>query len=426
MAGEAQPLNGVTVDDEHRQRDIKNTVPEDKALGVGHDGSLARIEEQADEQLIGHAQDEEGRNAIHTANAQGGVHAAIHTAKVFGAHILAGVGGHGGADALQRHAEELRRLAACSLRSHDVAAETIHSALQYHAADGRDAALQAHGDAHVAQLCAVGQAETALFPAPAQLRVVAHDVNKAADARHRLTEHGSKSRTECAHVEYDDAHKVKSDVQKACHQQEVQRTLAVAQSAHQRTGHIIKQGERDAPENGADVDIRKVDDVFRRIRPHQHRAGQCHRNDGEHHRKKDGQPHGIGGVTAHFLIILGTEGPGDRDGKTAGDAVHKAQHQIIQAAHTAHSRQRLHAHKTAHDDGIGQIVELLEQTAQHQRHRKRKDQLQRTALSHILCHSIKSSCHTGNRLNSMIFAVKNALPERGRTFCTFMNGIIAE
>ena len=100
--------------------------------------------------------------------------------------------------------------------------------------------------------------------------------------------------------------------------------------------------------------------------------------------------------------------------------------QIIQAAHTAHSGQRFHAHKTAHDDGIGQIVELLEQTAQHQRHRKRKDQLQRTALSHILCHSIKSSCHTGNRLNSMIFAVKNALPERGRTFCTFMNGIIAE
>ena len=62
-AGEAQPLNGVAVDDEHRQRDIENAVPEDKALGVGHDRGLARIEEQADEQLIGHAQDEEGRNA---------------------------------------------------------------------------------------------------------------------------------------------------------------------------------------------------------------------------------------------------------------------------------------------------------------------------------------------------------------------------
>ena len=55
----------------------------------------------------------------------------------------------------------------------------------------------------------------------------------------------------------------------------------------------------------------------------------------------------------------------------------------------------IHAHETAHDDGIRQIVELLEQTAQHQRHRKRKDQLQRTALSHILCHG-KTSYHSGD------------------------------
>ena len=155
--------------------------------------------------LSSHAQDEEGRHAVHAADAQGGVHAPVHTVQVLGAHILAGVGGHGGADALQRHAEELRRLAAGGLRGHDVAAQTVHRALQHHAADGRDAALQAHGDAHAAKLCAVGQAETALFPAPAQLRVVAHDVNKAADARHRLTEHGGKGRTERAHVEHDDA-----------------------------------------------------------------------------------------------------------------------------------------------------------------------------------------------------------------------------
>ena len=134
------------------------------------------IQEQADEQLIRHAQDEEGRNAVYAADAEGGVHTPVHTVQVLCAHILAGIGGHRCADTLQRHAQELRRLAAGGLRSHDVAAQTVHGTLQHHAANGRNAALQAHGNAHAAQLCAVGQAETALFPAPAQLRVVAQDV----------------------------------------------------------------------------------------------------------------------------------------------------------------------------------------------------------------------------------------------------------
>ena len=182
---------------------------------------------------------------------------------------------------------------------------------------------------------------------------MAHDVQQTAKARHRLTEHGSKGRTECAHVEHNDAGKVQPDVQHTGHQQKIQRALAVAQCTHQGAGHIIKQSEGDACKNGADIDIRKVDDIGRGVRPHQHQPGHSHRNDGEHRGKSDGQPHGIGGVAAHLLVVLCAESPRDGDGKTAGDAVHKAQHQIIQAAHTAHSRQRLHTHKAANDDGIG-------------------------------------------------------------------------
>ena len=48
---------------------------------------------------------------------------------------------------------------------------------------------------------------------------------------------------------------------------------------------------------------------------------------------------------------------------------------------------RIHAHETAHDDGIRQIVELLEQAAQHQRHCKGKDELERAALCHVFCHT---------------------------------------
>ena len=130
---------------------------------------------------------------------------------------------------------------------------------------------------------------------------------------------------------------------------------------------------------------------------------------------------------------LRAEGPRNGDGKAAGNAVDKAQHQIVQAAHAAHGRQRFHAHKAAHDDGIGQIVELLEQAAQHQRHREGKDQLERAALGHILCHSVKSSYPPGNGDSIRIqkaylrdFDREKRPAGRGRTLRTFMNDIIAD
>ena len=101
-AGVPQTLNGVAVDDKHCQRDVEHTVPEDEVLRIGHNGGLACVQEQADQGLVQHAQDEEGGHAVHAADAQCGVHAAVHAAQILSAHILAGVGGHGGADAAYR------------------------------------------------------------------------------------------------------------------------------------------------------------------------------------------------------------------------------------------------------------------------------------------------------------------------------------
>ena len=123
------------------------------------------------------------------------------------------------------------------------------------------------------------------------------------------------------------------------------------------------------------------------IGPDQHRPGQGHRHHREHDGEKEAQPDGIGGVAPHLAVVLRAEGPRDGDGEAAGDAVDEAQHQIVQAAHAAHRRQRIHANKAADNDGIGQVVKLLEQAAQHQRHRKGKDQLERAALCHVFCHT---------------------------------------
>ena len=331
-----------------------------------------------------------------------------------GTHVLAGVGGHGRANALQRDRQELCRLAACSLCCHDVTAQTIDCTLQHNGTDGRDAALQTHGDAHAAQLDTVLSAQAAFFFVPAQLIIMLEDVPQAAQTGHCLAEHGGECRTEHAHLEDDDAEQVQPDVQKTCHQQEVQGPLAVAQSAHQGAGHVIQQGEWDADKDGADVDVRQINDVVRGIGPDQNGTGHGHRDHGKHCGKKDAQPDGIGGVAAHLHIVFCPERPRDGDGEAAGNAIDKAQHQIVQTTHTADCRQGFHAHKAAHDDGIRQIIELLEQAAQHQRHRKGKDQLEWAALRHIFRHTHIPPWESITDLITRIFSDKNAPPRNGQ------------
>ncbi len=92
----------------------------------------------------------------------------------------------------------------------------------------------------------VAVAQAAFFFVPAQLIIMLEDVPQAAQTGYCLTEHGGERRTERAHLEDDDTEQIQPDVQKACHQQEIQRPLAVAQSAHESAGNIIKQREGDA------------------------------------------------------------------------------------------------------------------------------------------------------------------------------------
>ena len=161
--------------------DVEHAVPEDKALGVGHDGSLPWLPEQADEQPSVNRRMRKDAT-LYTQRAQRRVQAAVHPLEVVGTHVLlAGGGGHGGADALQRHAEELPPLAAGGLCSHDIAAQTVHGT----PAAPLPMAVMLHcrpmwGCPCCTAFGTVGQAERAFCPCPAQLMVVAQDVQQAA------------------------------------------------------------------------------------------------------------------------------------------------------------------------------------------------------------------------------------------------------
>ena len=355
-------------------------------------------------------QDDEGGHAVDAADADGGAHPLPDPRQAVCAEVLAGVGGHGGADALEGDGQDLPGLAAGGHGGHRRAAQAVDGGLQHDGAHRRDAALQAHRQAHHAQVGAEGGAEAPFLPAPAQHPKVFGHVSKAPHPGHGLADDGGQRRAEHPGVKGQDEKDVQEDVQHAGHDQKVKGAAAVPQRPHIRAGDVVQQGEGDAGKDGADVHVGHVDDVGGGVGQHQDGPGQGHRRRRQHRPEQQGQPDRVGGVAAHPLAVPGAEAAGQRDGKAAGDAVHKAQHQVAQAAHAAHGSQRLHPDKAAHDDGVGHVVKLLEQAAQHQRHREQQDQLQRLALGHVFGHKRIPPLDT-----TSLSREKRPAPQGGRT-----------
>ena len=79
------------------------------------------------------------------------------------------------------------------------------------------------------------------------------------------------------------------------------------------------------------------------------------------------KPRGVGHMAAQITVIPRAEQLRDWDHKAVADANDKAENQIVDRPGRADRGQRTDTAEPAHDDGIRQRIELLEQVAQHQR-----------------------------------------------------------
>ena len=86
-----------------------------------------------------------------------------------------------------------------------------------------------------------------------------------------------------------------------------------------------------------------------------------------------------------ILPILGPQVLGHHDAGTHGHALAEADEQEDGRAAGANGCQSVAAQEIAHDDGIGRIVQLLEQVAQNQRHSKQQQVFKDAALGHQPC-----------------------------------------
>ena len=299
---------------------------------------------------------------------------------------MPGVGCHGRADALHRNGQQPLGLACCGDGGNGGAAQHIDRPLHDDAANGRDAALQPHGYTDAQQTCAglfaVGKVR---FLHLQHIKFTAQ-IDKAQHTGNDLRDVSGQRRPQNTHLKRDDEQKVESDVERTGQDQKVQRRFAVAQCAHDGRHHVVQKDERDARKNPADVDDRAVNDVVGCLHQLHHRAGQRNGADGQHHAARNAKPRGVGHMAAQITVIPRAEQLRDWDRKAVADANDKAEDQIVDRPGRADRGQRTDTAEPAHDDGIRQRIELLEQVAQHQRQAEQENNFERTAARKVFCH----------------------------------------
>ena len=318
---EAQALDAVAPDDQRTQRHEEHTVPEQILAPHGDDLDLGRgIEEERHNGHVGKMQDDGRRDAVDRGDQQGAGNAPAHAVHPGSTQVLACVGRHGRADAFQRDGQQVHRFAGGGDSGDRRAAQYIDGPLHDNTADGCDAALQTHRHANAHQADAGALADGPLPFLHVQHFKFSAQERKANDTGDGLGNIGSQRRTQDAHFKRHDEQKVETDIQNAGQNQEIQRSLAVAQCAHDARDHIVQKDERDAGEDPADIDDCTVQDILGRLHQHQHGARQGYRGDGKHHTERNAQPGSVGYMAAQVAVIPRTEQLRDGDGKAVADA----------------------------------------------------------------------------------------------------------
>ena len=335
-----------------------------------HDGILERQQQRA------------GAEGVEHAHAQRDPHAILHSFEVACAIVLAHEG-------RRRHAE--------TGDGQDVEAVDFHIGRKACHGGGTvavDAGLHQHireRDDHVLDAGGKADADDAgghplIGPDGGKLHlVVGVHLHQKAEAQHtgdELADVGGDGCARHAHLQPGDEHEVEDDVGDGGAGKVEDRAPGVACRVEDARRHIID----DAEQHAAEVELHVGDGIAQHfvggVHPDQQGAADCdaaHRED-EAEDGRDGQ-RGVDG-DAGLLFVLRAEVLAHHDACAHGHALTETDEQVDGRAAGAYCGQRIAAQKVADDDGVGGVVELLEQVAKDERHREEQDALPDAALGH--------------------------------------------
>ena len=205
-------------------------------------------------------------------------------------------------------------------------------------------------------------------------------------AGHELREGGGGRGPLHAPVQHQHAHQVQDHIEHCRHSQEQQRDHGVADGPQKVCKVGIQKGGRDTQKNDAEIFLHQRDDLLRYPQHPQNAAQpQVHQHIERHRHARDeheGLEHALPHAGLFPASVLHGDGCAAAHAQPQQDGGEKGHEGVGRA----HRRQRIRAEEAPHHPGIGDVVHLLQQVAEHQRQSKQQDALCNGAFGKTALH----------------------------------------
>lgn len=301
------------------------------------------------------------------------------------AQILAHIGGDSHGKAGDRQEREALDFGVRAVGRRGHLAEGVDVGLHHHVGQRDHGVLHTGGQAVAQDL----PQQRAVHPQGGQLQLVDSALlGQMDDAQHGaeyLRDDGGQRRRPYAPAEHRHEQQVEGHVGQGGDDQEVQRALAVAQRVHNAGKGIVHHTRTHTGKVAPEV----ADGVGQHLRvgvhPPQQGGGEQHTDDGEDQTADQSQQHGSVDGAGHLVVVPRAEIAGNGHAHAAGGAGEEADQQEDQRAGGADGGQRVVTQKVADDQGVGGVVQLLEQLAEKDGDSEPGDEPPGHAVGHILC-----------------------------------------
>ena len=307
----------------------------------------------------------------------------VDTAKLLGAHVLAGEAQRGLVDRVHRVVDKALDVAGSGVARHDLRTKGVDRGLDQHVGKAEYDTLQARRQADAQHLAELVEVEFQVLKVQMAGALHLHQAQQNQNRRNGLGNDGRQRDARNAHVEYDDKEQVQKDVDDAGQGQKVKRALGVADRPEDGRAKVVKHEGRHPHKVDAHIQHRLVDDIVRGAHQLQQRARQSNTDkDQKDAADQGGQNRGM--YRAMYAVIVPRAVVARNHNVRADrDADKQVDNQVDQRAGGADRRHRLAAGKASDNHDVRRVEQKLQNAGDHQRDGKDQDLAQKRTAAHI-------------------------------------------
>lgn len=191
-------------------------------------------------------------------------------------------------------------------------------------------------------------------------------------------------------MEYADKEQIQRNIDHGRQDQVIKRMPAVSDGLEDADQYVVEDKCQRTGEINPEIEDRVRHDVCGSSHPDKHLGSQDQTDDRQKDACHKGERHvGMDGALKFFNLARAVIA-GDHNACAHGDAVKKADHEKDQAAGGADCREGVASEKVSYDQGVGCVVELLEQISQ----KKRESEHDDLFPDRPFCHQCAGLCFT--------------------------------